>query len=162
MDKEYLIHNINYKDNPEDQHMTLDITLSNLELSGQDITADVGIDTYVNGILTNSNKYEDVSLTGAGGGGGDYTVTISNISSDAAEIYTAASIEDLVGGQSEVKLISSGESTETFSPGTVIAFEPGSPLTIDVISGNIILGNYMGVNYWTINGNGNIQISAQQ
>lgn len=69
MEKEYLIHNIDYKDNPEDQHQTLDITISDLEIADQDITADVAIDRFVNGVPTSSNKYEDVSLTGAGGGG---------------------------------------------------------------------------------------------
>ena len=69
MEKEYLIHNIDYKDNPEDQHQTIDITISDLEVAGQDITADIGIDTYVNGISTHSSIYEDVSLTGSGGGG---------------------------------------------------------------------------------------------
>lgn len=83
MDKEYLIHNIDYKDNPEDQHLTVDITLSNLDVSGQDVTADVGIDTYVNGTPARSSKYEDVSLTGAGGGGvlpvEKCTITFQNI-----------------------------------------------------------------------------------
>ena len=84
MDKEYLIHNIDYKDNPEDQHLTLDIAISDLELDAPDITATIGIDTFVNGMPTRSNKYEDVSLTGAGGGGEilpieNCTITFTNI-----------------------------------------------------------------------------------
>ena len=69
MEKEYLIHNIDYKDNPEDQHQTMDITISDLEIADQNVTATVGLNMFVNGMPTSSNKYEDVSLTGAGGGG---------------------------------------------------------------------------------------------
>lgn len=77
MDKEYLIHNIDYKDNPEDQHLTIDITISDLEIADQDVTATVGINTFVNGILTRGSKNEDVSLTGAGGGGDTATITVN-------------------------------------------------------------------------------------
>lgn len=79
MDKEYLIHNIDCTDNPEDGHLTLDITISNLELDAPDMTATIGIDTFVNGMQVNSNKYEDVSLTGAGGGD-TATITVNYFS----------------------------------------------------------------------------------
>lgn len=87
MDKEYLIHNIDCTDNPEDGHLTLDIAISNLELDAPDMTATIGIDTFVNGMQASSNKYEDVSLTGAGGGIPTATVhfTITNNGSPIQE-----------------------------------------------------------------------------
>ena len=70
MDKEYLIHNIKLEDNPDDQHITMDLKISDIQFPDSDITADIGIDLYSDGYLAQSNSYDDVSLTGAGGGGG--------------------------------------------------------------------------------------------
>lgn len=69
MDKEYLIHNIEVADNPDDGHVTMDITLSDITLDG-DITANVDIGLFVNGEPDSAVSNEDVSLTGSGGGGG--------------------------------------------------------------------------------------------
>ena len=114
MEKEYLIHNIEYTDNPEDQHQTIDITISDLEVAGQDITATIGIDMFVNGMPTSSNKYEDVSLTGAGGSGGTgdlISVTVSPSISAERELssffpinYDSLTPEEKVDGK-EIYLV---------------------------------------------------------
>lgn len=122
MDKEYLIHNIDYKDNPEDQHQTIDITISDLEVD-QDITATIGIDTYVNGILTNSNKYEDVSLTGAGGGG--------QIEYDYLE-FTYDSDQEMYESVKNYGEIIAGYSTHNYA---IIFDEEHFPYTIPEIEG---------------------------
>ena len=135
MDKEYLIHNIDYKDNPEDQHQTLDITLSNLELAGQNITADVGIDTFVNGMPTSSNKYEDVSLTGAGGGGGDTaTITVNYfLEGDPLPNITAAGINWAYYGQD----------TADHSGSVIIqVHETPYTFTIPIIPGSTLVSPY--------------------
>lgn len=59
MDKTYLIHNIEFADNPEDGHKTTDITISNLELTEQDLTATIGLGMFVNGESVGSSEHED-------------------------------------------------------------------------------------------------------
>lgn len=93
-------------------------------------------------------------------GSGDPTVTINNITGDPVEIYVAESIEALVGGTSETVLIADGESTQTFTAGSVFAFAPDSPLEVSINSGDISLKDYMGVPYWEVGGNGSIVISS--
>ena len=116
MEKEYLIHNIDYKDNPEDQHQIMDITISDLEIAGQDITADIGIDTYLNGISTHSSIYEDVSLTGSGGGGVPTAAVSFTITNNGSPIQ-----ETVVGTQTMAE--------ETSSDGTYINMGYGHAVT---------------------------------
>lgn len=107
MDKEYLIHNIDCTDNPEDGHQTLDITISNLELDAPDMTATIGIDTFVNGMQASSNKYEDVSLTGAGGGG-DYSTCTGTITDEGNLMYYLPVLAEIA----DVECVYSGPSAE--------------------------------------------------
>lgn len=94
MDKTYLIHNIEVADNPEDGHMTTDITISNLELTEQDLTATIGLGMFVNGMQASSNKYEDVSLTGAGGEAPIAQVKF-NVTSEGTPVSNIANIMTL-------------------------------------------------------------------
>lgn len=70
MDKSYLLHNLKIVDNVEEDHGMLDLEFQNIHYEGRDLIADV-IETtrYIGevnpGIFT--TKYENVSLTGAGG-----------------------------------------------------------------------------------------------
>lgn len=119
MEKEYLIHNIDYKDNPEDQHQTMNITISDLEVAGQDVTATVGIDTFVNGVPSRSNKYEDVSLTGAGGGG---VAEVTFMAKVEGEIY------DLTGADTHIVMDSA-----TINPKDPISLSYDNTTTINYI-----------------------------
>lgn len=125
MDKEYLIHNIDYKDNPEDQHQTIDITISDLELTAQDLTATIGLDMYVNGAPAGSSKYEDVSLTGAGGDGG-------------MEDFQEVSVEIIptIGGEPLNKTITEN----TLECGSTRDYSPAIDNMIITTTGNINIG----------------------
>ena len=89
MDKNYLIHNIKINDDPADQHNTIDIALDNIIVGDSDITADVAITMKTNGDVVNAVTNDDVSLTGAGGGGGysqaNVQITVLN---DEGEPFT--------------------------------------------------------------------------
>ena len=140
-----------------------------LQLTGADVD---GMDDNIrfesgSVLLTPSSNYiafEDGVFTQKGGGvtptPSDPIVSINNITGDQVEIYVAESIEALVGGTSETVLIADGESTQTFTAGSVFAFAPDSPLDVSSNSGDITLKDYMGVPYWEVGGNGSIVISS--
>ena len=99
MDKSYLLHNLKIVDNAEEDHGMLDLEFQNIRYEGGDLIADV-IETarYVGevnpGIFT--TKYENVSLTGAGGGGGPqlglYDVTIINETAETKTIQSGNAV----------------------------------------------------------------------
>lgn len=91
MDKSYLLHNLKIIDSAEEDHGMLDLEFQNIRYEGRDLIADV-IETarYVGEVnpSTSTTKYENVSLTGAGGGPQIklYDVTLINTTSSTISI----------------------------------------------------------------------------
>ena len=81
MDKSYLLHNLKIVDNAEEDHGILDLEFQNIRYENRDLIADV-IETarYVGEANPGTfiTKHNDVSLTGAGGGGGMILLKESN------------------------------------------------------------------------------------
>ena len=74
MNKKYLIHGISLSDDTIDGKKSLDIAISNIEVTDDDILCDTEIYLTDNETgMTQGSEFSEVSLTGAGSGGGDYT-----------------------------------------------------------------------------------------
>lgn len=105
MDKKYLIHNIEFTDNPNDQHLTMDLTFDSIDISGDTTPiANVGVEYYINGVNVGGDYYEDVDLSGSGGGGEginlpDVTITIVSETITALDVIDMYALADLTYGE---------------------------------------------------------------
>lgn len=123
MDKSYLLHNLKIVDNAEEDHEMLDLEFQNIRYEGRDLIADV-IETarYVGEVNpgTFTAKHEDVSLTGAGGGGpqiGLYDVTLINTTSSTKSISSGNAVHITGDGFSAAAiLIAPNASVQTQVP----------------------------------------------
>ena len=104
MDKKYLIHNIEFADNPGDQHCTMDLSFDSIDLSNNTPVANVGVGYYVNGEYIGGDYYEEVNLAGAGGGSEginlpDVTITIASETITALDVIDVEALTDLTYGE---------------------------------------------------------------
>lgn len=122
MDKSYLLHNLKIIDSAEEDHGMLDLEFQNIRYEGRDLIADV-IETarYVGEVnpSTFTAKYENVSLTGAGGGPQIkfYDVTLINNTSSTKSISSGNAVHIAGDGFSAAAIsIASNKSVQTQVP----------------------------------------------